>query len=66
MSAPKAVENGSKIADETEVIEQISTVVQANSSSAEETATASEELSEQALVLKGLVAHFQLKDTREA
>ncbi len=42
-------------------IEQISNVVQANSASAEESASISEELSEQANILKTLVGKFKLK-----
>lgn len=44
----------------TEGIEQISTVVQANSVTAQESAAASEELSGQAVILKELVGHFAL------
>lgn len=43
-------------------IEQISTVVQTNVSTAEESAAASEELSGQASMLRDLVAKFQLRD----
>ncbi len=42
-------------------IEQISTVVQSNSATSEESAAASEELASQAQVLKGLIGNFQLK-----
>ncbi|MBP1578039.1 MAG: methyl-accepting chemotaxis protein, partial [Oscillospiraceae bacterium] len=41
-------------------IDQISAVVQANSSTADESAAASEELSDQALSLKNLVGQFKL------
>ncbi|NLV86738.1 MAG: methyl-accepting chemotaxis protein [Clostridiales bacterium] len=41
-------------------IEQVSNVVQMNSATSEESAAASEELSSQAAVLKGLVEQFQL------
>ncbi|MDL2254214.1 methyl-accepting chemotaxis protein [Ruminococcaceae bacterium OttesenSCG-928-I18] len=43
-------------------IEQISTVVQTNSATAEESAASSEELSGQAQMLKQLVGRFRLKD----
>lgn len=43
-------------------IDQISSVVQTNSATAEESAAASEELSGQAQMLKNLVAQFNLKD----
>ena len=94
----KAVENGTRIADETAKsllqavegakeatriinqiseasehqakainqvtigIEQISSVVQTNSATAEESAAASQELSEQASTLKSLVAKFKLRE----
>lgn len=44
-------------------IDQISSVIQTNSATAEESAAASEELSGQAQVLKSLVSHFRLKDS---
>ena len=43
-------------------IDQISSVVQSNVATAQESAAASEELSGQAAVLKDLVAKFRLKD----
>lgn len=43
-------------------IEQVSHVIQNNSATAEESAAASEELSSQAELLKGLVGRFQLKE----
>lgn len=43
-------------------IEQVSSVVQVNSATSEESAAASEELSSQAAVLKGLVGQFRLAD----
>lgn len=43
-------------------IEQISTVVQTNAATAEESAAASEELSGQAMMLKELVGKFQLRN----
>ena len=45
----------------TEGIDQISSVVQTNSATSEQSAAASEELSSQASLLKGLVASFRLK-----
>jgi methyl-accepting chemotaxis protein len=95
-----AVENGSKIADDTassllvavdganEIVEkmtevsegtqlqaaavkqiqqgvdQISTVIQSNSATAEESAAASEELSGQAQIMKNLVSQFRLNESR--
>lgn len=47
-------------------IDQISSVVQTNSATAEESAAASEELAGQALMLKNLVEQFQLNDAGEA
>lgn len=44
-------------------IDQISSVVQTNSATAEESAAASEELSSQAQVMKNLVEQFKLKNT---
>lgn len=41
-------------------VEQVSSVVQLNSATSEESAAASQELSSQATVLKGLVGRFQL------
>lgn len=49
----------------TQGIDQISSVVQTNSATAEERAAASEELSGQARMLKNLVAKFRLKHTEE-
>lgn len=46
----------------TQGIEQISTVVQTNVATAEESAAASEELSGQAAMLRELVAKFRLRD----
>ena len=42
-------------------VEQISSVVQANSATAEESAAASQELSGQANLLKSLMSHFTLQ-----
>lgn len=49
------------VAQVTMGIDQISSVVQTNSATAEESAAASEELSSQAQTLKGLVQQFQLR-----
>ncbi|MDU6249543.1 MAG: chemotaxis protein, partial [Paeniclostridium sordellii] len=46
-------------------VEQISTVVQANSATAEESAASSEELSSQAQMLKELIDQFNLKNDQE-
>ena len=46
-------------------VDQISHVVQTNSATAEESAAASKELSEQALLLKRLVHQFMLYDTEQ-
>ena len=43
-------------------MDQISSVVQTNSATAEESAAASQELSEQASTLKSLVAKFKLRE----
>lgn len=45
----------------TQGVEQISGIVQNNSATAEESAAASEELSGQAQMLKGLVNQFKLR-----
>jgi len=50
------------IAQITQGIDQVSSVVQTNSATAEESAAASEELSGQAEMLKTLVSEFKLKD----
>ena len=55
-------EQAENTAEITHGIEQISTVVQNNVSTAEASAAASEELSGQASMLKELVAQFRLKD----
>lgn len=52
----------SEIAQITQGIEQVSTVVQTNSATAEESAAASEELSGQAELLKHMVDRFKLKE----
>lgn len=56
-----SIEQAGSAAQITQGIDQISSVVQTNSATAEESAAASEELSSQAQVLKGLVGRFQLK-----
>lgn len=50
----------------TQGVDQISSVVQTNSATAEESAAASEELSGQAQILKNLVTRFRLRDTDTA
>lgn len=54
-------EQASSIAQITQGVDQISSVVQTNSATAEESAAASEELSGQAQILKDLVGRFKLK-----
>ena len=59
-----AEHTGKQAADAAEItvgIDQISSVVQTNASTAEQSAAASEELSGQADMLKGLVGKFRLK-----
>lgn len=56
-----SVEQASSIEQVTLGIDQISSVVQTNSATAEESAAASEELSGQAQMLKSLVGKFRLK-----
>ncbi|MDP4145757.1 MAG: methyl-accepting chemotaxis protein [Bacillota bacterium] len=46
-----------------EAIEQVSKVTQMNTATSEESASASEELSSQAIMLKDMVARFRLKNT---
>ena len=46
-------------------LEQIDSVTQGNTANAEETASASEEMSAQAITLQGLVQHFKLKDSAD-
>lgn len=55
-------EQANAITQVTMGVDQISSVVQTNSATAEESAAASEELSGQAQMLKQLVGRFQLKD----
>lgn len=52
------------IAQVTQGMEQISNVVQSNSATAEESAAASQELSAQAQMLKGLVGRFTLRNAK--
>ncbi|WP_303868431.1 methyl-accepting chemotaxis protein [Acetobacterium wieringae] len=54
-------DQATEIAQITQGIEQVSTVVQTNSATAEESAAASEELSGQAQMLKQMVGAFKLK-----
>jgi len=54
-------EQATAVAQVTQGIDQISSVVQTNSATAEESAAASEELSSQATLLKELVGHFTLR-----
>lgn len=56
-------EQAASIAQVTQGIDQISSVVQVNSATAEEAAAASEELSRQAQMLKNLVAQFRLRES---
>ncbi|MCD7999189.1 MAG: methyl-accepting chemotaxis protein [Clostridiales bacterium] len=57
-----ANDQAASIAQVTQGVDQISSVVQTNSATAEESAAASEELSGQAQLLKGLVSRFKLKN----
>ncbi|MEG0839765.1 MAG: methyl-accepting chemotaxis protein [Hydrogenoanaerobacterium sp.] len=59
-------EQANSIAQVTQGVDQISSVVQTNSATAEESAAASEELSGQAAMLKNLVSGFKLKKTATA
>lgn len=61
-----ANDQATSIAQVTQGIDQISSVVQTNSATAEESAAASEELSGQAVLLKNLISHFKLKETSSA
>ena len=54
-------EQAESIAQVTLGIEQISDVVQTNSATSEESAAASQELSGQAKLLKGIVNRFEIK-----
>ncbi len=55
-------EQAQAIAQVTEGVDQISSVVQTNSATAQQSAAASEELSDQAQLLKNFVARFRLTD----
>ncbi|MGO5114659.1 methyl-accepting chemotaxis protein [Candidatus Avoscillospira sp. LCP25S3_F1] len=57
-----AMNEANSIAQITEGIDQIASVVQTNSATAQESAAASEELSSQAQLLKDLAAQFQLQE----
>ena len=57
-----AEQQAESVAEVTQGVDQISSVVQTNSATAEESAAASEELSGQSQILKGLVNRFQLRD----
>ncbi|MEG2769855.1 MAG: methyl-accepting chemotaxis protein [Oscillospiraceae bacterium] len=59
-------EQANSIAQVTMGVDQISSVIQTNSATAEESAAASEELSSQAALLKELVSHFKLKKSGSA
>lgn len=58
-------DQASEIAQITQGIEQVSTVVQTNSATAEESAAASEELSGQAEMLKQMVDAFKIKNAKK-
>ena len=60
--ANAAEEQSGAIEQVTLGVDQISSVVQTNSATAEESAAASQELSEQAAMLKSLVAKFSLRE----
>lgn len=60
--ADAAKTQASSISQVTQGIDQISSVVQTNSATAEESAAASEELSGQAQILKNLVSQFKLRN----
>lgn len=60
--ANAAEEQAGAIEQVTLGVDQISSVVQTNSATAEESAAASQELSEQAAMLKNLVAKFRLRE----
>lgn len=60
--ANAAEEQAGAIEQVTLGVDQISSVVQTNSATAEQSAAASQELSEQASMLKSLVAKFRLRE----
>lgn len=57
-----AEQQAESISEVTQGVDQISSVVQTNSATAEESAAASQELSGQSQLLKGLVSRFRLRD----
>ena len=61
-----SVSQTESVAEVVQVVNQISTVVQANSATAVESAAASDELSDHAQILDGLVSNFKLKESLEA
>lgn len=62
MISQASAHQSDSIAQVTQGVDQISSVVQTNSATAEESAAASQELSGQAQMLKSLVGRFRLKD----
>ncbi|MEG0616088.1 MAG: methyl-accepting chemotaxis protein, partial [Oscillospiraceae bacterium] len=66
MISTASSEQANSVAQVTQGIDQISSVVQTNSATAEESAAASEELSGQAAMLKGLVGRFNLASNKGA
>ncbi|MFI3250101.1 MAG: methyl-accepting chemotaxis protein [Eubacteriales bacterium] len=64
--AEASKEQASSVAQVLEAVNQISSVVQMNSATSEESAAASEELSGQATVLKSLIGQFQLTGSAAA
>ncbi|MDD4583839.1 MAG: methyl-accepting chemotaxis protein [Eubacteriales bacterium] len=58
-------EQAEAISQVNQAIEQVSQVIQTNSATAEEGASASEELSGQAEILKQMISHFKLKNSEE-
>lgn len=63
MISQASKEQADAIAQVTQGVDQISSVVQTNSATSEESAAASEELSSQAQLLKGFVKKFKLRKT---
>lgn len=63
--AENSVEQADSVYQTTIGVDQISTVVQSNSATAEESAAASEELSAQAQMLKDLIKQFVLRDSAD-
>ena len=60
--AKNASEQADAVSQITAGLDQVSSVVQANSATAEESAAASEELSSQATLMQGLIGEFRLTD----